>query len=298
MGKKKIGKFVYPQTGTQVEKIEQAFKLLGLENCGSSFEFLAQKIQEEGKTILDFQEELLKGEVQYQEDKRLNRWIQQAKLPQLKTIDGHEDTRFNFAAQPVIKPAQIRELASCRFIEQGKNVILLGPTGVGKTHLALALGFEAIQQAYEVKNVQLNEFINLFHSASISSSETSKKRLFRSLAAPKLLILDDIDYYTPSEEAGEFLFDVLMQRYKDQLSILVTSNKNPKDWNLFGTPERSRAILDRIFDHSRAIIINIMDGRSYRVPQPLEQAISNPEPIRESSKLRSLISSASKSMTR
>ena len=86
-----------------------------------------------------------------------------------------------------------------------------------------------------------------------------------------MLILDDVDYYTTSEESGKFLFNVIKQRYEDHTSTIITSNKTPKAWkNLFGE-SRTGAALDRLFDHDRAITIKFIDGKSYRVPQPLDE---------------------------
>lgn len=254
MGKKKIGKMVFPQGGTQLEQITQALNELGLHASASSFEFFAQQTIDNHGTIFDFLTDLFKHEYASKEDARITRWTSQSKMKKLHMLQD-----FDFSRQPSIEPTLISELASCRFIDQGKNVIFLGPPGVGKTHLASALGYEAIMKGYEMRFVRLNEFIDARRRAAASSVP----RLHRSLLSPKLLILDDVDYYSKDIEAGIFLFTVLKDRCENNLSTIITSNQNPKDWDIFGKPTNTPAILDRLFADKQSVTINI-NGASTR----------------------------------
>lgn len=286
MGKKKVGKFVFPN-GAQVEQIRQAMKFLGLYGSAASFEYIVAKVREEHGTGFDLLEQLFRHEYDYQEEARVNRRIQQGKLVPLNTIQ-----EYDFTLQPSIDPVQLHELASCRFITEGKNVIFLGSPGVGKTHLAVALAYEAIKQGYETRCMKLNEFINVVHR----TAEANMSRLHRSLSSPDLLILDDIDYYTTDEESDKFLFDVVKQRYEDKASTIITSNKNPKEWNnIFGTPERAEAALDRLFDHNRAVVIRIKGGRSYRTPEALDDIsgvqAAAPQPSKDKGFLKKITTS-------
>ncbi|MEJ0073485.1 MAG: ATP-binding protein [Candidatus Saccharibacteria bacterium] len=262
MGKKKTGKMVFPQ-GEQIEQIKSAMQEFGLYGSVNSFEFFAKKTLEAHGTTFDFLIELFRHEYDHKESARVARWIIQSKLPkQFKTLED-----YDFSRQPNIDPTLITGLASCRFITEGQNVIFLGPPGVGKTHLATALAYEAIIKGYETRFAKLNEFIEAVHKAA----DTSVIRLHRSLVSPELLILDDIDYYSTDQLAGQFLFTVLKERYENNVSTIITSNRNPKTWDIFGKPENTPAILDRLFQDDRAITINITSSsqRVSRIPELL-----------------------------
>ncbi len=147
-------------------------KILGLEGARASFDNLAKQSVENSSTPYGFLENLLDKELLWKEDNRLQRWIQKARFPWKRTL-----TDFDFSFQPKIDMVLIHELASCRFIGKSENIVLLGPPGVGKTHLATALGLEAIHQGHEV-------------------------RFLASLLRPELLILDEMDLY----EKGSIIF--------------------------------------------------------------------------------------------
>ena len=270
MGKKKVGQFIFP-TGTQTEQIEQAFKLLSLDACSASFRILVDRVQTDHGTFYDLLQALLEMEFAQKEDGRIARWVQQAKFAEPPM--GLKD--YDFSEQPSIDPVQIHELASCRFIEEGKNVMFFGAPGVGKTHLSCALALEAISRGFEARFMRLNDFI----IEAEKPDDSNILRLQRALISPRLLIMDDIDYYKTSDEAAAFLFDVIKQRYEDKSSTIITSNKNPKEWTLFGgDKERKNAAYDRLFDRQRAVIINISGGRSHRVSGSLQDPHGTHEP--------------------
>src|SRR3989344_1651271 len=255
---KKIGKMIFPTGDTQIENIAEALRLLGLSASAISFEFLAEKMIKEHWTPYDFLERLLENEYVAREEARLNRWFVQSKLPELKRIEDYE-----FEKQPSVDPTLVKELRTCRYIKNGNNVILLGDTGVGKSHLAQALGNDAIHRGIEARYMTDIEF-----GVVVNRANGSVARLHRSLMRPKLLILDDIDRFNTNEESGKFLYDLLKQRYELKLSVIITSNNHLNKWgNLFGNPKRTKPIIDRLLDHRRRVLINI-DGPSYRVPEP------------------------------
>lgn len=251
MGRTKVSQYVAPQ-GTQEERIMAMLKTLELEAMAMSLKNVEQDIRDKHGTKLDFMESLLEKEFTYKEGSRLARWMQQARFPFKKTIGD-----FDFDFQPSIDKSEINELMSCRFIGQGKNVIFLGQAGVGKTHLSIALGLEAINRGFEARFLRLDQLIEMVEA----TDESSSPRLLRTLVRPRLLILDDIDFYDTGKNASDFLFQLMSRRYDERVSTILTSNKVFGDWEpLFGGP-RAEAIVDRIIGGAHIININ---GKSYR----------------------------------
>lgn len=226
-----------------------------------SFNLIAEQSLDDTSTPHDFLERLLEKELIQKEDNRIQRWIQQARFPTLKTLEG-----FDFPFQPSINKKHIYDLASCRFIESTENVIFLGPPGVGKTHLSIALGLEAINKGFEVKFLTLENFINAVEK--LINNQQAPQRLLSSLLGPDLLILDEVDIYQTDINASNLLFEILYKRH-ERNSTVFTSNKPFSEWNkLFGSQTRAEMILDRITHHAHIVSI---EGDSYRLKDKLEK---------------------------
>ena len=254
MGRKKVNIFTVPRDGTQGEKISQMCATLDLGGIASSFKRVAEKLQKSHATLFDLLENLLEKEMTWREEKRISRWEQLAHFPFKGTIQ-----EFDFDFPESIDRGQINELLSFRFIESGKNIVFLGPPGVGKTHLAVAFGLEAIYRGHEARFLTLDELIERVEKAD----QIFSLRLFRTFMRPRLLILDDIDYYDTGKNASAFLFKLVKERHARSLSTIFTSNKDFSGWrDLFGNPEKAGGAIDRIV--GRAVIIKI-EGESYRI---------------------------------
>lgn len=260
MGKSKVNLYTVSKANKQEERIDDALKLLGLEGMRFAFQKLAERsIQDQG-TPYDFLEALMEKEIHWKEENRLQRWIQQAKFPYQRSLED-----FDFSFQPSLNKRQIYELASCRFIERCENVVFFGPPGVGKTHLAVALGFKAIDKGYETRFVTLGQLIDLVEKAG---GGEALRRVFSLLMRQKLLIIDEMDLYEVRPEVSDFLFKLFHQRY-EQASVIFTSNKTFTDWGkIFGGQARAGTIIDRVTHH--CTIINI-EGESYRLKDKMER---------------------------
>ena len=190
------------------------------------------------------------------ERRMVERRIKSAKFPAVKSLDS-----FDFKAIPSLNKMMVLELARCDWIERRENVIALGPSGTGKTHVALGLGLAACQKGMPVAFVTAAALVNEMMEAR---DEKRLLRLQRQLAKVKLLIIDELGFVPLSKTGAELLFELISQRY-ERGSTLITSNLPFEEWtDTFGTERLTGALLDRLTHH-----VNIleMNGESYRLNQ-------------------------------
>ena len=188
------------------------------------------------------------------EQRLVERRIRQAHFPTIKSLDS-----FDFAAIPALNKMLVRELARCEYIERRENVIALGPSGTGKTHIALGLGLAACQRGL---SVGFTTAAALVHELMEARDERRLLRLQKQLAAYRLLIIDELGYVPLSSTGAELLFEVFSQRY-ERGSVIVTSNLPFDEWtSVFGAERLTGALLDRLTHH---VHILAMNGESYRL---------------------------------
>jgi len=254
MGKSKVNLYKIPNLLKQSERIDSSLKLLDLEGIKAYYKEFAKKYNDNKYTFFDYLEALLAAEIAGKENKRIQRWLQIAKFPSIKTLK-----EFKFSYNRSIDQRKVLDLASSRFIENKENVIFLGPPGGGKTHLSIALGVGAIHNGYEVRFIELKQLIDFFDKADGDADYI--RRLTASLLTSKLLILDEVDSFEVNPVVSTLLSKIFIERY-EKGSIIVTSNRSFKDWQpIFGQITRAAMVIDRLKHHST--VFNIT-GESYR----------------------------------
>lgn len=222
----------------QNERIIGALKDLKLEATMSTYETVIDQIKEEHGSFHDFLEGILEEELNWRESNRIKHWTQQADFPKQWSLEG-----FNFGFQPTLDEARVRDFFSFRFIEKLENIFFIGPTGTGKTHLAIALGRDAIMHGHSVRFYSLPELIRLIHR--YSREEIQLEKFMKTLLEVKLLIVDEIsvkDCGKLIETATQFLFSLFYERHEhgSGANIFTTNLPTFEEWApLFGQNCRS-----------------------------------------------------------
>ena len=239
---------------TTMEHLQSALSGLGLKAIEARLENLLEQASKTEPSYADFLSDLLGCEVDARRSRYLRARLQLAHLPFVKNFD-----QFDFSFQPSIDERQIRELRTLRFVHEASNVILLGPPGVGKTHLSVALAQAAIQAGFGAYFITAHDLVTDLGRAYREGRLDRRMRIY---LAPRVLIVDEMGYL-PLDDMGATIFFQLVSARYERGSIIVTSNKSYGEWDsIFGDPIIATAILDRLLHHSTTINIR---GESYRL---------------------------------
>lgn len=234
------------------ERVRLGLERLRLGRMAEVLNRTCEEASRESASYLDFLDQLLQAEQTARFERNVEVRTRLARLPYHKTMAD-----FDYSFQPSVDKKQIAELLTLRFVEQRENVLLLGPPGVGKSHIAVALAVETIAKGYSAYFVTMQHLIDYLSEGS----ESAVARM-RVLLRPKLLVIDEVGYLPLDRQAANWFFELVSRRY-ERGSIVLTSNKSYGDWaTLFPEVAIASAILDRLLHHSTTLNIR---GESYRL---------------------------------
>ena len=196
---------------------------------------------------------LVQDELERRSQSKFVRRLKRASFPEIKSLE-----EFDFSFNPGIDRRRIYDLATCRFLEKKENVFLCGPVGVGKSHLALALGHEVVRREYDVRYVTASR---LFRSLEAARADLSRDRLLKQYLGYSCLIIDDFGLKPLSETQADDFYEIVYERYLKG-SLILTSNRTVEEWvALFRDPLQANSLMDRLCHNAHQLY---WEGESYR----------------------------------
>lgn len=248
------------------DALRSTLKQLRLSGLLESLDVRLHEAAGHSLTHAEFLELIFQDELAVRSDRQVRRRVKAAGFRELKTLDG-----FDWSFNPSIKKKQVFDLATCRFVRETRDVLFLGPPGVGKSFLVQALGYQAIKCGFAVLYRSIFDVVRDFlHDEALGGEDKIMARYLK----PDLLIVDDMGMKQLPKRSGEYLFEIIMRRYETR-STVMTSNRPLEDWGkLIGDVPSATAILDRFLHHAEVVTIT---GKSYRLQNQAAKAASPEE---------------------
>jgi DNA replication protein DnaC len=262
------------------ERIETLLRKLHLRRMREMFQDCIDQSSREGKSFADFLGRLLEEEVAARDERRIARLIRQADFPFIATLE-----QFDFRRQPELRRQVFQSYLDASFVREGRALVLIGPPGLGKTHLGISVGIHLAQRGFDARCVRVQTLVNRVLSAE---GVKGRERVLRPFVKCDVLLLDELGYLAAEEGTGPLLYELIAQRYERRATI-ITSNKSLTQWGrVLNDTALAGALIDRLMHHGD---VYYLKGPSYRLKdktapvldsgeqeQP-QSYIASPEPI-------------------
>jgi DNA replication protein DnaC len=247
------------------DRLQTTLRQLRLSGLAQTLDVRLQEAAGHQLSHVEFLELILQDELAVRDERQINRRIKAAAFRELKPLD-----EFDWAFNPSLPRKQVFDLATCRFVRERRDALVLGPPGTGKSYVVQAIGWQAIKLGFVVLYRSIFDVVRDFLHEEVLTDED--KVLARYLK-PDLLIIDDMGMKDLPRRSGEVLFEIIMRRYETR-STVMTSNRPLEDWGkLIGDVPSATAILDRFLHHAELLTFN---GRSYRLRKQTDASNSAP----------------------